>query len=156
MCQIYEHAVCTIAANVSERIQGLFSHSSGDWASYRRKNSRLHDEAHNMSWINLIKEGPLNRRAWCLQERYSSRRILSVHDSDAWIWECDSCTGLGEGYFTENPSDAYRQHRLRTLSKTPCRPRPWIFTRTENDLLSQTDVQKVIDVRQARKHANLQ
>jgi hypothetical protein len=59
-----------------------------------------------MLWRDLIEDGPLTRRAWCLQERHLTRRILSVRDSSVWIWECDSCTGVGEGHFAEETSDA--------------------------------------------------
>ena len=113
MGQIYEHAMCTIAANVSKADQGMFSSSSDDLLSYRVMNIFFQPEPPGMLWSHLIDEGPLNCRAWCLQERYLSRRILSVHDSNRWIWECDSCVGLGLGYFMEKISD------IRVLGKTP-------------------------------------
>jgi hypothetical protein len=78
-------------------------------------------EPPDMLWSYLIDKGPLNCRAWCLQERYLSRRILSVHDSNRWIWECDSCVGLGLGYFAAKISDS------RILGKTPHQTQPWIF-----------------------------
>jgi hypothetical protein len=134
MFPIYERTMCTIAANVSKADQGLFCLSSGDWVSFRRRNSRPHPGLQGMLWGNLIKEGPLEWRAWCLQERYLSRRILSVHDSSIWVWESDCCTGLGEGYFAENASDAYRRRRLRTLTKISSQPRPWILSQLKKPL----------------------
>jgi hypothetical protein len=84
MGKIYEHAVCTIAANVHKTDQGLFSLIPGDWEPFRRKNIPVFPEPLEWLWRHLTGGGPLNGRAWCLQERYLSRRILSIHDSNIW------------------------------------------------------------------------
>jgi hypothetical protein len=136
MRQIYERAMCAIAVNASKVDQGLFCFSSGYWLSFRRRNSRLHPGLQGMLWGNLIKEGPLEWRAWCLQERYPSRRILSVHDSTFGFGNVTVAPGLVRDIFAENASDAYRRRRLRTLTKTSSQPRPWILIRPKKSLYS--------------------
>lgn len=42
-------------------------------------------------WLeSMLLGGPLSKRAWCLQERYLSPRILHVFGNKFWIWECNS------------------------------------------------------------------
>ena len=38
----------------------------------------------------MLVHGPLAKRAWCLQERHLSPRILHVFENRMWIWECDT------------------------------------------------------------------
>jgi len=97
MCDIYRDAYCTIAANAAQSNgQGCFMEKHG--LSLPTNSCRLvaEENGHRStvvllpprpSWKNQILSSPLNNRAWVLQERLLSSRILHFA-KDAVFWEC--------------------------------------------------------------------
>jgi hypothetical protein len=105
MGKIYEHAYCTISAdsasgsncpifkerNVSSSVSALeslkYRPSYIDWGPGREpsSSSTYFPEFHH--WSDLIVAEPLSTRAWALQERQLSRRIVH-YTSHQILWEC--------------------------------------------------------------------
>jgi hypothetical protein len=97
MCDIYRDAYCTIAANAAQsNNQGCFMEKHG--LSLPIDSCRLvaEENGHRSvivllpprpSWKNQILSSPVNSRAWVLQERLISPRILHFA-KDAIFWEC--------------------------------------------------------------------
>lgn len=81
MARVYEGGHFTIASNVPvddqewnppEGLRELFT-----WARSQE------------DWFEaMLTTGPLSYRAWCLQERIMSSRMLYVYTDRTWIWEC--------------------------------------------------------------------
>jgi hypothetical protein len=102
MGQYYDGSFCTIAATgATDSSDGLF----GPWPSSRFatlpccSQRRLHPQAHPSmrhlvlsptvpGWDECVEKSPLYRRAWAIQERLLSKRV--VHMSQHGImWECE-------------------------------------------------------------------
>jgi hypothetical protein len=120
MHKVYRNADVTIAATGAHNsTEGLFFDRHPDWirpclVSIARNDSTneafvVHDTA---MWTDGIDKTPLNRRAWVLQERRLSRRI--IHFSREQIfWECRTavaCETFPSGPFqpTSREHDAYK------------------------------------------------
>lgn len=103
MAGIYHGSYITIAASSSHSSRdGIFNHSSWSRLKYAEsvqtnnvlmngEQSQLHFTRYGTSSSRLqydIERGPLAKRAWTLQERYLSPRILHFTKSQL-IWECD-------------------------------------------------------------------
>ncbi|PVH68192.1 HET-domain-containing protein [Cadophora sp. DSE1049] len=87
MAQIYACGLCNIAANVDVRpSQGFLSLSTRPLGV---PNDSMLSYGH--TWIQQAEGGKLGTRAWCLQERYLSPRIIHVGDGNSWLWECNTC-----------------------------------------------------------------
>ena len=41
-------------------------------------------------WKLIFEGGPISRRAWCLQERHLSPRVLHILDNGVMLFECES------------------------------------------------------------------
>lgn len=118
MCDIYSSSALTIAAarSLSAR-QGVFGYQQYGGPEYSQTCSFRGTEVHAMkitlgehvgnplavniarqetgrvaekSWLLRPQELPLARRAWTVQERVLSRRVLYYTPQELW-WECDSC-----------------------------------------------------------------
>jgi hypothetical protein len=71
----------------------------------------------------IIDEGPLNRRAWVVQERLLSMRTLHFGLNGLLFWECDTCEafdGRPHGTIIQSRTwDADPKFAARTLLQTP-------------------------------------
>lgn len=95
MCDVYRGAYCTIAATAAESSgQGCFM--ANQRPAPPAKSCRLVDEVNGSeivllpptpAWKNQVLSSPLNKRAWVLQERLLSRRILHFA-KDSVFFEC--------------------------------------------------------------------
>ena len=95
MHKIYGNSYCNISATgASSNLQSLFSPRDQDarpapvanvcsWGSSRRKRLVL---TRNI-WQGCIDDAPVNRRAWVVQERYLSPRVLHFAKGQLF-WEC--------------------------------------------------------------------
>jgi hypothetical protein len=90
MGKIYEHAYCTISADSApgsnspifkERSIAVSKSTLEDWKDSWFKTPEYLD------WSYLIRAEPLSTRAWALQERQLSRRIVH-YTSYQVLWEC--------------------------------------------------------------------
>jgi hypothetical protein len=85
MARVYECGYFTISSNTSFDNHKYSNPRPHEWVSKSSKEDR------QSSWLSeMLLQGPLAKRAWCLQERYMSPRILHVFEGCIWIWECDS------------------------------------------------------------------
>lgn len=104
MRDIYQNAVLNIAATAAvDGNAGLFyNRNPGELEPFRIETARFaNPETHNTNaeplqsffgfrlryTTNVIDEAPLNRRAWVMQERHLSRRIIH-YTSEELFWEC--------------------------------------------------------------------
>ncbi|KAH7310822.1 hypothetical protein B0I35DRAFT_514807 [Stachybotrys elegans] len=116
MATVYRNAVLTISAScATSGDTGLFHDrsSKGVGVNYQIKNGNVTDLIHLVNrktrpWRDEVIKGPLNTRAWCLQEHWLSRRILHFGRTQRF-WEC--LTGTWEESFSEplNSSDRLLQ-----------------------------------------------
>ncbi|KAF2019641.1 HET-domain-containing protein [Aaosphaeria arxii CBS 175.79] len=63
-------------------------------------------------WVSRVDKAPLNKRAWVLQERFFSPRILHF-GKDQLLWECDcsrACELMPKGLFSTVRNSAHRGH----------------------------------------------
>ncbi|KAL2198316.1 heterokaryon incompatibility protein-domain-containing protein [Corynascus similis CBS 632.67] len=118
MCEIYSSSTLTIAAAWSiNATQGIFVHqqyggpghsqvfSFGDTEVHARRvpldehvgnplavntGRQYTSRVAEKSWVLRPRQVPLARRAWTVQERVLSRRVLYYTPQELW-WECDSC-----------------------------------------------------------------
>jgi hypothetical protein len=85
MTKVYECGVFTIAANILDGEEPWLVPDHVKWAV------RLWPGGPNATWLSeLLLNGPLAHRGWCLQERHLSPRIIHVFHDNVWVWECDS------------------------------------------------------------------
>jgi hypothetical protein len=139
MCDIYRDVYCTIAANAAQSNgQGCFMEKHG--LSLPTNSCRLvvEENGHRSvivllpprpSWKNQILSSPLNSRAWVLQERLISPRILHF-TKDAIFWECSELkssqfepSGIPDVELLADPvSYAYS---LRNLTSAECAQSAW-------------------------------
>ncbi|KAG8161309.1 hypothetical protein KVR01_009573 [Diaporthe batatas] len=116
MSSIYHNSVLTISATGaldgsrgcfipeahSEIVQLPQTFSATDGKAYVT-GSRL--GSYGPPWSDKVASGPLSQRAWALQERYLSRRILHCCRGQ-WVWEC--CERIEAQYgYTEERSNAW-------------------------------------------------
>jgi hypothetical protein len=95
MCDIYSHAYLTIAAtSASDDSQGFLRHRSSkavcvDLIYPDQETIRffLQPDKTSNAYYSDSCDGPLHLRAWTLQERLLSRRVLGFA-SDQMYWEC--------------------------------------------------------------------
>jgi Heterokaryon incompatibility protein (HET) len=109
MSDIYSNAVCSIAATASsDPHQGLFRDrdpvlvaSCRIQASWVDGKSRLLGIKETDPQKNQVLRAPLNRRAWVLQERLLSKRLLQFGNEQVF-WQClqlDACESQPGGIF---------------------------------------------------------
>ena len=89
MAQVYEYGFFTIASNLPTEDQ------TWEWEVPDPRKRLLpaesivvsdDDEARHSSWLSqMLLQGPLAKRAWCLQERYLSPRLLHIFSDQLWI-----------------------------------------------------------------------
>ena len=94
MADVYRNAYCTIAATGSRGDQeGIFVDRADQDICTLRYNANNMDllityiEEDIFALQQLLQHSPLSQRAWCLQERLLSPRIIHFTQSRA-IWEC--------------------------------------------------------------------
>jgi heterokaryon incompatibility protein (HET) len=110
MCDVYNHALCNIAATgASDGSVGLFvqrdptveclSRIYADWHVTRRDPYDYNAPKPTLhfpgtyelclcdQWEKDLEDGPLNHRAWVMQERFLSTRVLHFSASQVF-WEC--------------------------------------------------------------------
>ena len=100
MTKVYEHGLFTICSNLPSGDDGFIPPDPIQWAV------KLWKGGPNQAWLSrLLAQGPLSRRAWCLQERHLSPRILHMFLGPTWVWECDTrvrgCNSRGFVYATD-------------------------------------------------------
>lgn len=95
MGEVYESGVFTIASNLSDDVGPWLPPDPVPWAL------KLWKGGPHKAWLSeLVTNGPLASRGWCLQERHLSPRILHVYHKQVWVWECGfriggaNCSGL--------------------------------------------------------------
>jgi hypothetical protein len=95
MAEVYSNALLNIAATASRNGNGglfpsILSHCDADawWAEDRRISTQFTTWATYENGFDLINSAPLNRRAWVLQERLLSPRVLHFAQSQMF-WECE-------------------------------------------------------------------
>ena len=103
MARVYEGGHFTIASNVPVDDQ--------EWKAPEGLRELSTWGRSQEDWFSaLLTEGPLGLRAWCLQERHMSSRILHVFAGDTWIFECQykvraaTHQGLMFSYHCSDPS----------------------------------------------------
>jgi hypothetical protein len=124
MEQVYSNAIITItAAASSSSDQGIFYPRTCTMPCVRAESSGI--ERRNSTLIinepsRLYKDEPIHARAWVLQERLLSRRVLSYCFGNL-SWHCD------QGMRWESPVDTnnlHTTHKLR-IRKTPATLARW-------------------------------
>ncbi|KAF3014758.1 hypothetical protein E8E14_010175 [Neopestalotiopsis sp. 37M] len=153
MCEVYANAVCNIAATgAADSTQGLFfTHSQVVdcsfmvdvcWPKNTVKESTQLDRylvLFSKQWKESVEKQSLNRRAWVIQERMLSKRVISFA-RDQLFWECLELRA-NEAFPNGTPSDNgasvywmydkfFMKDILYGLSPAPCeseiaRPISW-------------------------------
>jgi hypothetical protein len=116
MGQVYECGLFTITSNISLENQ---TWKAPPPPSPPRPGTMVPSYQDSfIHWISTIpREGPLSRRAWCLQEQYLSPRLLHIFAGPIWIWECNSIitasnsTGLIERIISSTEYEAWAVHQ---------------------------------------------
>ncbi len=89
MKDVYKHAFCNIAA--PDGRSGCFVEKDPQLSKVRRvqpeNDSTLYDLVADELWLHNVDKAPLNTRAWVVQERYLSPRILHCSRQQLF-WEC--------------------------------------------------------------------
>ena len=96
MGDIYSNAFLTIAADASDSVRGgcfnvLHCTITGTLPDGRKSKLTFHEvRGHTLGTIlnpDMMKSSHLSKRAWCLQERLLSKRILH-YTEEGLLWEC--------------------------------------------------------------------
>jgi hypothetical protein len=103
MPQIYGWAFLTISTNTAENLLKSLPDTSNPTSRQRASDalSAVYQEAcrreallwHAVFWKRVLEGGPIGNRAWCLQERHLSPRILHLIDGGIMVYECTSIIG---------------------------------------------------------------
>lgn len=106
MCQVFKYSACTIAATRSTNSQGgCFSKRNPHFVQPFKvcvnhfDGPKVYDCVDETFWENDIQNGPLNSRAWVLQEMLLSPRILHFGENQIY-WQCQelqACEALPTG-----------------------------------------------------------
>ena len=107
MHHVYGNAYVTLAADDSrDSSQGLFRGRLPSLATptivvtaWKEALAKRFIVIHRRFWSESVAESPLNRRAWVLQERYLSPRIIHFGETQI-LWECksrDCCETFPDG-----------------------------------------------------------
>lgn len=96
MAQIYRCAFCTISINIPETPDnplwtncGYGGEEAEGWV-VDTINTGSWKTVSDSPWMALLESGPLGSRAWCLQERQLSPRVIHFLDPGMIMWECCS------------------------------------------------------------------
>jgi hypothetical protein len=94
---VFASAYCTIAATAASDFRSGFKkkHLVGSACVRRKTGSDINVSTIAADFDNNINEAPLNKRAWVMQERYFSLRIIHFGENRVY-GEC------GEGVYTED------------------------------------------------------
>jgi hypothetical protein len=140
MCDIYRNAYCTIAASgAASNDHGCFIGQPTPSVPADSCPLTVDDNGHHStiillpprpSWENQILSSPLNSRAWVLQERLLSRRILHFA-KDAVFWECSELkastfepNGIPDVELLADP--ILYTYSLRNLTTVECAQSAWL------------------------------
>lgn len=107
MDEVYGHALCTLAATSATDGNGGLIHGRHPSQVNMPEVSSVWNESENESWAVLpldfwrvnVTDAPLNRRAWVLQERVLSKRVVHFGQNQI-LWECntlDCCETFPDG-----------------------------------------------------------
>jgi hypothetical protein len=99
MSSVYGHSILTIAilsiktqvGRLSDdfaNISSLICQIKARWTDVASEDCYIFEDS---MWRDCVSFAPLNRRAWVLQERILSKRILYVHKTQ-YFWECNQQT----------------------------------------------------------------
>ena len=111
MGRIYKFSECTISATASANSNGgcFFTRNSLQLQPCKITGNALHPENqdeviyvydHRIDYWRQMYQAPLSSRAWCLQERLLSPRVLH-YMSDQLFWECrelEACEVFPQGF----------------------------------------------------------
>ena len=88
MSKVYESGYLTICSNLSGASPPWIPPSTVEWYL---NNFLANSRDQVFTWYQeLLWKGPLGKRAWCLQERRLSYRILHIFHGRTWMWECNT------------------------------------------------------------------
>ena len=113
MVQYYSFAFLTISINTDQNVLEAFSNPQiaaeaanvrRSWAllySKYRSPESLHPFPSVLFWRDIFLGGPISGRAWCLQERHLSSRVLHLIDDAVVLYECEGTFGhnVPESFF---------------------------------------------------------
>jgi hypothetical protein len=99
MSSVYGHSVLNIAILSTKTRVGRLSDDLSDisslicqikarWTDVASEDCYIFEDS---MWRDCVSFAPLNRRAWVLQERILSKRILYIHETQ-YFWECHQQT----------------------------------------------------------------
>lgn len=136
MCDVYSHAICNVAATgASDGSVGLFFKRDStlhcpfwvqmdglSWNSWDPKSYAYPAGIYALlpidAWEDDLEFGPLNHRAWVLQERLLSTRVMHFSASQVF-WEClenssgevfpDALPSSAQPFWFYDPADLKRQ-----------------------------------------------
>lgn len=122
MNNVYKHSFCTVAASSSEdstkgcRVQCPQESAQSFDLQFDTGTFRIFDRHFLAGWSYLYIANPMFARAWCLQERQLSVRVLHYAETQL-LWECRTCTATSETPWQDvNPLPSAH---LRLLDVTP-------------------------------------
>jgi hypothetical protein len=138
MGHIYQGALFTISAvHAIHTGAGLFTARSFTVTSVARKGSDMHSnhkqlyirERKDKPWVEDI-HGPLDQRAWCLQERLMSRALLHFRE-DGMAWEGSTPTIFESSIFGKaaypDLKTLFKQHSSQSLQPSLPVPQHTIY-----------------------------
>jgi hypothetical protein len=99
MSSVYGHSMLTIAilsiktqvgrlSDDLSNVSSLICQIKARWTDVASEDCYIFEDS---MWQDCVSFAPLNRRAWVLQERILSKRILYVHETQ-YFWECHQQT----------------------------------------------------------------
>ncbi|KAH7327745.1 heterokaryon incompatibility protein-domain-containing protein [Stachybotrys elegans] len=140
LCDTYTDAVLTLSADRSESAQEPFLGTQKCAEDKYVKMSfdyllLAESHHHDLTSVYTGKSEPLHRRAWTMQERLVSRRVLH-YTSNELIWECDSLIQCECG-LESGPS--YKQEQLALALRVPEVWHMFVIDYTTRALTHQSD-----------------
>lgn len=125
MGQVYANAYLNIAASAScDGDGGLFHRENALWANPCIINNQRDDDMafrylchRNQVWARQIESAPLGKRAWVMQERMLSPRVIHFA-SEQVFWEC--CQSSAAEFLPQNYLGRHRDYKkLRQTADIP-------------------------------------
>ena len=102
MKDYYRHGYLTISALHSTNSNHGILNPRKEWPSVRLSpNSNLYLRPRLPDYGEEFRDAPLNKRAWVLQERLLSTRILHYSDKEMF-WECQTCSARESSSLTSD------------------------------------------------------
>ena len=129
MSQVYSNSMCNISAlDAHDSTGGLFFEretSNVPYCSFtacrKFKGKRVYEVAYHDFWSDSVNHAPLTRRAWVLQERLLSPRVL-LFGKRQLLWECNqlrACEFYPKGMYifdhTDTITDMFLKGSVMTI-----------------------------------------